>query len=26
MRDPRTAISSAIAEMFTQFPGKAAGG
>jgi hypothetical protein len=26
MKDPRTAISNAIAEMFLQFPGKAAGG
>ena len=26
MKDPRTAISNAIAEMFLQFPGRAAGG
>jgi hypothetical protein len=26
MKDPRAAISKAIAEMFTQFPGRAAGG
>ncbi len=26
MKDPRTAISAVIAEMFTQFPGRAASG